>query len=83
MTNIMQSNIFFFISSLGFIILFLLLAIVLFYAIRAFKTWDRILSKLENNIGAISDTAKDMVEDVRDSTVFRLLIGRKKKHHKD
>lgn len=79
MTTFMQSEVFFFISSVGFIVLFVLVAIVLFYAIRSFRTWGRILDRLENNVGTIGDTAKEMVEDVRESTVFRLLIGRRKK----
>ncbi len=79
MTTIMQSEVFFFISSIGFIVLFTLLAVLLFYAVRSLRTWDRILNKLENNIGTMGDTAKDMLEDVRDSTMFRFLVGRKKR----
>lgn len=79
MQTIMQSEIFFFISSVGFIILFGLIATALFYAVRAFRTWDRILNKFENNVGTMSDTAKDMLEDVRDSSVFRFLTGLKRR----
>jgi hypothetical protein len=50
------------------------------YAIRAFRTWGRILAKLENNIGTMGDTAKDMLEDVRDSSVFRFLLGKRSKN---
>ena len=78
----MQSDVFFFISSVGFVILFFLLGVALFYAIRAFRTWDRILDKLEKNIGSMGDTAQEMVEDVRDSSVFRFLTMGKKKHAK-
>jgi len=78
----MQSDVFFFISSVGFVILFFLLGVALFYAIRAFRTWDRILDKLEKNIGSMGDTAQEMVEDVRDSSVFRFLTMGKKKQAK-
>ena len=79
METFTQSEIFFFISSVGFVVLFILLAFAFIYAIRAFRTWGRILDKLEENIGTMSDTAKNMLEDVHDSNVFRFLAGRRKK----
>ena len=79
MTDILQSQIFFFISSVGFVILFLLLAILFAYAIRTFYTVDRILRRLEKNVGVIGDGAEEMLEDVRESTVYRLLLGGRSK----
>ncbi len=84
METLIQSEVFFFISSVGFVVLFILCAVVFFYVIKSFRTWDRILNKLEDNIGDMSDTAKDMLEDVRESTIFNFIVGRKKhtKKHK-
>lgn len=83
MNTIIQSQIFFFISSVGFVVLWILAAIFLFYLIRATNTFSRIMNKLEKNIDKIGDTTKEMVEDMRDSTVFNFLFRKKKKHRKD
>ena len=83
MNTIIQSQIFFFISSVGFVVLWILAAIFLFYLIRATNTFSRIMNKLEKNIDKIGDTTKEMVEDMRDSTVLNFLFRKKKKHRKD
>ena len=82
MNTLMQSQIFFFISSVGFVFLWVLAAIFLFYLIRATSTFSRIMNKLEKDIDAIGDTTKDLLEDIKDSSVFRFLFRKKKKHHK-
>ncbi|OGI64914.1 hypothetical protein A3H53_03890 [Candidatus Nomurabacteria bacterium RIFCSPLOWO2_02_FULL_40_10] len=46
MDAILQSEIFFFISSVGFIFLWILVAIFLIYLIRATNTFSRILNRL-------------------------------------
>ncbi|MES2023177.1 MAG: hypothetical protein V4439_00650 [Patescibacteria group bacterium] len=86
MSTILQSQIFFFISSVGFVLLWSLVAVFLYYLIRATDTFSRIMSKIEKNIDDIGDTTKDLLEDLRDNPVFRFLVGKKKqspkKHHK-
>lgn len=83
MDSFSQMHIFFLISSLGFIILFILVAVLLLYAIRSVNTAKRILEKVEKNVDHIGDTAKDMLEDLRDNIIFKFLFGRKKKRRKD
>jgi hypothetical protein len=78
MNTFIHADLFFFISSVGFVVLFVLLAILILYATRALRTWGRILDKLEENLGTMGDTAQEMLEDVRESTVFRLLVGKRK-----
>ncbi|MFA6524334.1 MAG: DUF948 domain-containing protein [Candidatus Paceibacterota bacterium] len=82
MNTLLQSQIFFFISSIGFVLLWILVVIFLFYLIRATNTFYRIMDKLEKNVDKISDTTKDLLEEVRDSTMFSFLFGKKRKHHK-
>jgi uncharacterized protein YoxC len=82
MTTIMQSQIFFFISSLGFIILGVLVAIILIYIMRALDLFSNILEKVEKDIDSMGDTTKEMLEDMRDSSVFRFLFGGKKRRKK-
>ena len=76
----MQSEIFFFISSIGFIILGVLAAITLVYILRAFRSFSNILERAERDISAIGDTTKEMLADMRDSSVFRLLFQGKRNH---
>jgi len=83
MNQLLQSQIFFFISSIGFIILGVLGAIFLFYLIRATNTFNRILDRMEKDIDKIGDTTKDVVEEIKDSAVFNFLFRKKKKHHKN
>ena len=77
-----QSQIFFLVSSFGFIILGFLVAILLVYFIRATSAFSRIMEKIEGDIDKIGDTTKEMIEDMRDSIIFRFLF-KKKKHRKD
>ena len=83
MNTLMQSEVFFFISSVGFIILWILMAIFLIYLIRAMNSFSRMMNKVEKNVGDISDEAKEMVEDIRESTVFQFLFKKKRKHRGD
>ena len=80
MDTLYQSQVFFFISSVGFIILGSLVAIVLIYLIRAMKTFSRIMDKLEKGIDTIEDNTKEMLEDVKDSMIFKFIFGKKRKH---
>lgn len=83
MDTLLQTQAFFFISSIGFIFLWILLAIFLFYLIRAVKTFARILKRIEKDVDSIGDTTKEMLDDMRDSVIFNFLFRKKKKHHKD
>ncbi len=83
MDAILQSEIFFFISSVGFVFLWVLVAIFLVYLIRATRTFNRIINRIEKDIDQIGDTTKEMVEDMKDSMIFRFLFKKKKKTRKD
>lgn len=82
MTNLMQSEIFFFISSIGFIILGGIFTIILLRISRAIDSFLRILEKLEKDAGEIGEEAKEMIEEIHDSNTFRFLFGKKKKGKK-
>lgn len=83
MDTLLQSQVFFFISSVGFVVLWILAAIFLFYLIRATNTFSKIIDKVEKDVDSIGDTTKEMLEEVRDSTVFNFLFRKKKKRRKD
>ena len=82
MNTFEQAQVFFFISSVGFVILFTLIAIILFYAISAFKAFSRIAEKLEENIDTIGDTTAELIEDIKDSRIFNFIFGRRSSQSK-
>lgn len=81
MDTLLQTQVFFFISSVGFVFLWVLLAIFLYYLIRVTRTFSRIISKVEKDVESVGDTTKEILEDVRDSTLFNFLLGKKKRKH--
>lgn len=88
MTNVLlqsqlQSQGFFFVSSIGFIILWMLATILLLCLIRATNTFSSIMDKVEKDIDNIGDTTEELLEEVRDSAVFNFLFRKKKRHHKE
>ena len=77
--SILQSQVFFFVSSIGFVMLWVLTGVFLIYLIRATSTFSRIMEKLEKDIDNIGDTTKDILEEMKESVVFRFLFGKKRK----
>ncbi len=77
--QIIHSEIFFFISSIGFIILGILLAILLVYFIRALRSLTAILEKIESSVETIGDTTMELIDDMRDNVFFKMLFPAKKK----
>jgi len=73
MNALLQSQIFFFISSVGFVILGILVGVLLFYLIRISKTFSRIMDKAEADINSIGDTTKEILSDIRESSLFQFL----------
>ncbi|MFA6257275.1 MAG: hypothetical protein WCT29_02115 [Candidatus Paceibacterota bacterium] len=83
MDTFSQSELFFLISSVGFVLLWILVAILLFYLIRITHSFSRIMDKIENSVNKIGDTTKEMLEDLRDSTLFSFLLRRRRKSRKE
>jgi len=82
MDSYTQSQLFFFISSVGFVFLWLLVALFLFYLIRVAIAFSRIMEKFEKDINNIGDTTKELLDDMRDNAIFKFLFGKKKKKNK-
>ena len=83
MNTFLQTQVFFFISSIGFVTLWILVAIFLVYLIRAMNIFSRIMDRAEKDIDKIGDTTKEMIEEVKDSVIFNFLFRKKRKHRKD
>lgn len=77
--TLIHADIFFFISSIGFTIVTIALLIGLFYIIRVVRSVDRITTKIEEGIDTVGDDAKNLISDLRDSVVFRMIFGGRKR----
>lgn len=79
MDTLMQADIFFFISGVGFVILGALFTIFLAYLIIGMRSLSRILKRAEDDIESIGDTTKEMIEDIRESRIFSFIFGKKRR----
>ena len=77
--TLIHADIFFFISSIGFILVTIALLIGLFYIIRVVRSVDRITVKIEDGIDTVGDDAKNLISDLRDSMAFRMIFGGRKR----
>lgn len=83
MDPLMQIQVFFFISSVGFITLWIFLAFILFYLLRITYSFSKIMDKIEDSIDTIGDTTKELLDEFKDSILIKLLnlfLKKKKKH---
>ena len=74
MTTMAASDIFFMISSVGFIILFIASAILLYYLIKAVRAWKELTEKIGKNVDTVGYAGRELIEEMRDSAAFRLLF---------
>lgn len=82
MTTMAQSEMFFLISSVGFIVLGILALVLFLYLIRITKAFSRIIENAEKDIEKMGDISADMLDDIRDSAFFHFLFKKKKKGSK-
>ena len=80
MQELIQADIFFFISSAGFILLFIALLVTLGYVIALLRSVYRITRKIEEDAAAIGDEAKELVMDIRHSRIFGWVIGKRRRN---
>lgn len=75
MNTLIHADMFFFISSIGFIIFAILLTIILIKSIQIINRVDRISKKIEDGMSTVTDEVKDLIEDLKDSPIFRFVFG--------
>ena len=83
MNGIPEVQVFFIISSVGFVVLWIFIGVLLFYLIRVTRTFDRIIGKVESDINKVGDVTREMFEDLRDSAVWGFLFRKKKRNRKE
>ncbi len=74
MTNAANSELFFMISSVGFIVLFIVLAILLYYLIKAVRAFKELTEKIERNVDTVGYAGRELIDEMRNSAAFRLLF---------
>ncbi len=74
MNEIMKSEWFFFISSIGFVVIGLLLSIIMIYIIRALHAFTSLLEKMEAEVQNLGTTAQELLEDFQDSFIYRMIF---------
>lgn len=79
MNSIAHANTFFLVATIGFIIIFALIAIGLIYLICLFKSILRISKIIEKDIETIGDTTKDFIMQLWDNRLFSWLFGKKRR----
>jgi len=83
MEQILHSEIFFFITSIFVVILTIVLSIASFYIIRILSDFSEISDKLKKTVNDATAELSDLVEQIEDSPVFKLLFWKRKKAKKD
>ncbi len=78
MTPLLKSDIFFFISSVATVILTCLLIVVFVYLIRFLRTINRVGDMIEDAAGNLSEDACEVVDRVKESTLFSMFFPKKR-----
>lgn len=79
MHTLVHADMFFFVSTIGFILIFGALFVGLLYIIGILKSVRTISRKLEGDVDVISAEAKDFFQDIQSSVVYRMIFGKKRR----
>ena len=80
METLLKADIFFFISTLGTVVTTAMIAVLLFYLIKAGKGLNNLLEMLQNNLGAGEEYLTDLRERLEDNVIFRFFFPPLKRH---
>ncbi|MDD5083401.1 MAG: hypothetical protein PHT88_00490 [Candidatus Moranbacteria bacterium] len=78
--TLIHADTFFFISSVGFVVLTTLIAAGLLYIIGILRSVKRITDKIENGLDTVGEDMQELVSDLRESRVFRMIFGGRKRN---
>lgn len=82
MNTLIQANIFFFISSLSVLVITFFVVLLLLKLRRLVGTLNILVEKLKDAGDYVGDEAKELMEDIKQSPIFRLFFPRRKKSKK-
>jgi len=78
MESIIQSDIFFFITSISVIIFTIFFVIIGFHLVKIMKNFSHISEVLKNTVDSADSELREMSEHVRNSAIFNFIFGKKK-----
>ncbi len=79
MDTLVQANIFFFISSISVIAVSFVVILLVLKLRKLVGSLHVLVDKLKNTGDYVSDEAKELVEDIKQSPIFRLIFPRRKR----
>lgn len=79
MENLLQSEIFFFISSLSFILLTILLSIAVIYIISILRDFKSISRKIKSGADYAGEHVEELAKNLEDSAIYKFIFGKKRK----
>ncbi len=82
MESIIQSNIFFFITSISVIIFTIFFIIIAIYLVRIMRNFSHISEALKKGVDNAGEELREMTDHVRDSPIFSFVFGKKKTEKK-
>jgi hypothetical protein len=77
MNTLLKADIFFFITSIAVVLITLSVIFVSFYAVKALEQARLALKEVEEHVGDTTEDVKDLILDLRESTIFRFLFRKK------
>lgn len=85
MDTLIKADIFFFITTVAVVVVTIVIVVTSYYIIRVVRKLERLEERLAPKVQATSEGVQEIVEDIKDSSVFRLFFKNKtkKKIHGD
>ncbi len=82
METLIHADIFFFIASIGFIILTVILVFVFWHLYKLSRILHRLAEKIESEAGEYIEASEEFRERVQDHPVVQAIMGHKKRTRK-
>lgn len=79
METLVQANIFFFITSIAVLVISFFLVVLLIKLRRLVSSVNTLVEKLKNTSDFMGEEAKDLIDDIKQSPIFRFMFPRRKK----
>jgi hypothetical protein len=83
MDTLVKADIFFFITSISVILVTLIIAFLSYKIMRAVAEIERLAQTLGENIESAGEDVKDLVLDMRDSFLFRMLFQKRRRNKRN
>lgn len=80
--SLLKADIFFIITSISVIAFSVCMIVAFIYLAQALRSFKRLADILSKNANGVGEEVKDLVQDIRQSTIFSFLFHKKKSRGK-